>query len=174
MFDPGRPAADEHLAYFARYIDLVPEGHVVAHLQVQLEPCLKALGALTDAQATHRYAPGKWSVLEVIGHIVDTERVFSFRALQGARGDLSPLPGYDQAAWLHEEDWRDRRMPDVLLEWRAVREATVQLFANLSTVAWSRRANVSEHVLTPRACAYIIAGHVPYHWRVLHEVYRVV
>ena len=171
--DPGRPSADEHLPYFSRYIDLVPDGGIVAQLASQLEPLLSRLAGLSQAQALHRYAPDRWSVLEVIGHLCDVERVFSFRALHLARGDASALPGFDQDVWMRGVDWNDRRLADVLAEWRAARAAALGVFEHLSAEAWSRRAVVSGHALTPRACAYIMVGHVRHHVRSLEETYGV-
>ena len=173
MLNPGRPTTAEHLPYFSRYIDLVPDGSIVTQLEAQLQAEFAVLEALTPEQAKHRYAPDKWSVLEVIGHICDTERVFSYRALHVARNDPSPLPGFDQDVWMQNVDWTGRTLHDVMLEWRGVRSATLGLFSHLDEQAWTRHGTVSGNALSPRACAYIIAGHVRHHMNIFKEHYGV-
>lgn len=168
---PQRPGPEEHLPYFSRYIDLVPDGDVVAMMQNQLEPIIKKLETLSPEQANHRYAEGKWSVLEVLGHLSDTERVFTFRALHFARGDGNPLPGFDQDAWANNVDFAARDLSSILFEWRGVRQAAVSLFGNLSSEAWLRRGVASGHAMSPRACAYIIVGHLIYHQQFFRERY---
>ncbi|MDX2004275.1 MAG: DinB family protein [Meiothermus sp.] len=173
MSHAQRPDPSEHLPYFSRYVDLVPEGDIVQMMETEFARVLSRLSALTPAQARYRYAEGKWSVTEVVGHICDTERVFTYRALHAARRDPSPLPGFDQAQWAGEVDYASRDLPDVLNEWRTVRAASISLFGNLSAEAWSRRATVSGNALTPRACAYIIVGHVLHHLKGFENDYGV-
>ena len=171
MLNPGRPDPSEHIAYFSRYISLVPEGPIVRLLAQDFERMDSLFGTLTPQQAQHRYAPGKWSALEMIGHICDTERVFAYRALHAARKDPSPLPGFDQDQWMENVDFASRTLPDLLEEWRGIRSASISLFANLSAEAWLYRATVSQNPMTPRACAYIIVGHPIYHMQKLKELY---
>jgi hypothetical protein len=170
--NPQRPSNAEHLPYFSRYIDLVPEGDINTILEAQFAPLEAKLLALTPVQTQHRYAPEKWSVLEVIGHLSDTERVFTFRALHIARGDPSPLPGFDQDTWMQHIDFATRDLKTLLLEWRAVRMAAISLFSSLNSAAWTRIGTASDHAMTPRACAYIIAGHLMYHQTLLCEKYE--
>ena len=165
--DPGRPDADEFADFYGRYIALVPDGDIVS----RLETGFTALNALTPEQAGARYAPGKWSVLEVFGHLSDAERVFSYRALRFARGDPTPLPGFDENAWVPNADFGARDLRGVLNEWRSVRGATVTLFSSLSAEAWSRRGVASGNVVSVRALAYTIAGHELHHLKVLEERY---
>jgi hypothetical protein len=171
--NPGRPTSEEHLPYFSRYIDLVPDGDIIARLEADFERLFALLNTLTPDQARFRYAPDKWSVLEVIGHLSDTERVFCFRATHTARGDATPLPGFDQDTWNAHVDFASRDLPGLLLEWRSVRASSLSLFAHLDAAAWTRRTPISEHPTSPRACAYIIAGHALYHERFLRDVYGV-
>ena len=173
MSHTQRPDPGEHLPYFSRYIDLVPDGDILQMMETEFARVESLLSALTPPQAQHRYAEGKWSVTEVVGHICDTERVFSYRALHAARRDPSPLPGYNQAQWAGDVDYASRDLADVLSEWHAVRAATISLFSNLSAEAWSNRAEVSGNPLTPRACAYIIVGHVFHHLKAFKNDYRV-
>jgi hypothetical protein len=173
MLNPGRPDNSEHPAYFSRYIDLVPQGSVVQLLQEEFERTTALLSILTPQQAQHRYAPGKWSVTEVIGHICDMERLFAYRALHAARQDPSPIPGIDQDVWMEQTNFASRALPDLLDEWRGVRLASSSLFSNLSAEAWGYRAKVEQNPMTPRACAYIIVGHPTYHLQKLKERYGV-
>jgi hypothetical protein len=166
-----RPTADEHLPYFSRYIDLVPEGNIVMFLETQFEPLYENLKNLSLEQTQFRYTPDKWNVLEVLGHLSDTERVFSFRALHIARGDPSQLPGFDQDRWLKNVDFANRDLNSLLLEWRGVRAAAISLFSSLDEAAWLQHGIVSGHTMTPRACAYIIVGHAIYHQQLLRQKY---
>jgi DinB superfamily len=168
-----RPNPDDHLPYFSRYVDLVPEAEIVAFLRADFERLFARLNALRPDQARHRYAPDKWSVQQVIGHLSDTERVFAYRAAHVARGDVTPLPSFDQEIWNAHVDFDARDWQGLLLEWRSVRGASLSLFANLSIEAWSRRTSISGHPTTPRACAYIIAGHALHHERKLEADYGV-
>jgi hypothetical protein len=172
--NPNRPTAEEHLPYFSRYIDLVPEGDINTLLETQFEPLYENLKNLSLEQTQFRYAPSKWNVLEVLGHLSDTERVFTFRALHIARGDPSPLPGFDQDTWLQKVDFASRDLSSLLLEWHGVRTATISLFSSLDSAAWLRRGVASGHAMTPRACAYIIVGHAMYHQQLLREKYGLV
>jgi hypothetical protein len=175
-FDPGRPTTNEHLPYFSRYIDLVPdvlEGCVVAQLEHGFAHSLAVLSILTPAQAQHRYATDKWSVLEVVGHLCDSERVFAYRALHCARHDQSPLPGFDQDAWSHYTNYQGRDLASVLAEWQSVRQASIALFTHLQPMAWLYQTSISNHPMSARACAYIIAGHELYHQKLLQERYGI-
>ncbi len=169
--NPQRPSNTEHLPYFSNYIDLVPDDNINTILETQFAPLETKLLALTPIQIQQRYAPDKWNVLEVIGHLSDTERVFTFRALHIARGDPSPLPGFNQDTWIQHVDFATRDLKTLLLEWRAVRAATTSLFSSLDSAAWTRIGTASGHAITPRACAYIIAGHQMYHQALLREKY---
>jgi hypothetical protein len=169
--NPQRPSNTEYLPYFSKYIDFVPDGNINTILETQFVPFEEKLLALTPDQTQHRYAPDKWNVLEVIGHLSDAERVFTFRALHIARGDPSPLPGFDQDTWSKHVDVTTRNLDSLLLEWRGVRMATISLFSSLDSAAWTRIGTASGHALTPRACAYIIAGHLLHHQALLREQY---
>ena len=169
--NPQRPNPNEHLPYFSRYIDLVPEGDINILLETQFELLHQALANLSTEQAQFRYAPDKWNVLEILGHLSDTERVFTFRGLHIARGDPSPLPSFDQDTWVKNVDFSNRNVADLLLEWRGVRASAISLFSSLENEAWVRQGIASGHAMTPRACAYIIVGHAIYHQKILGEKY---
>jgi hypothetical protein len=165
-----RPAPDEYAPYFGGYIGQVPEGDLVEVLRAQ-QPATSAL-LLTFAHAADRaYAPGKWTVKEVVGHLSDVERVMSCRALRIARGDETPLPSFDENAYTPAGRFDLRTLDDLIAELEAVRAATVALFAGLPPEAWERRGTFSGNPGTPRAIACIIAGHELHHRDILRTRY---
>jgi len=166
-----RPAADEAGDFHFRYINQVPDGEIRGLLQAQLTEALADFERVSEERSAYRYAPDKWSIREVVAHMSDTERVFAYRALWFARGFDTPLPGFDQdvaaaSAGAHDRSWRS-----LVGEFRNVRHATLSLFQDLPAAAWSRRGVASNHPITVRALAYVIAGHVAHHLTVLRERY---
>jgi hypothetical protein len=167
----SRPGSTEAAEYYFTYINKVPAGPILDILESQLEATLAFLGGITEEASVHRYASGKWSIREVLNHINDTERAFAFRALWFARGFAEPLPGYDQdiaaaGAGADEFSWASH-----LADFRAVRESTLTLFRNLPDGAWMRSGIASGKPFTVRALAFIIAGHVEHHLRIITERY---
>lgn len=168
----ARPAADEHNPYFSRYIDRVPEGSdIVQVLAAQDTEIADLLGGVDEERAAYRYAEGKWSIKQVVGHLSDTERVMTYRLLCVARGDQTSLPGFDENVFAENAGSDARTFADLLAEWRAVRAATLPLVANLSDEAWGRRGTANNNPATPRALAWITAGHVIHHADILRERY---
>lgn len=170
-FAPARPAAGEYVEYFAAYISRVPDGDVRAHLAQQLPETAAYIKSRGDAWAMSRYAPGKWSVKEVINHLADAERVFSYRALRIARGDETPLPGFDENKWVPKTHADARSVPSLLDELAAVRAATVALFNSFDDDAWKRIGNASGKPISVRAIGYIACGHERHHLAILKERY---
>jgi len=168
-----RPVAAEYAPYYGRYIDKVPDGDLLRTLEDQGRETQAVLAGLSEAKALHRYAPGKWSVKEVIGHVTDTERVFSYRALRFARGDATALPGFDENAWVPAGSFDARSLADLAAELDAVRRATLALFRGLDAAALARRGTASDNAVSVRAIALIIAGHERHHVALLHERYKV-
>ncbi|HEX8354211.1 MAG TPA: DinB family protein [Pyrinomonadaceae bacterium] len=168
---PARPEADEYASYYEKYVSLAPDSDVVGALERQAAETLALLRALPEERGAHRYGEGKWSVKQLVGHINDTERIFSYRALAIARGDRQPLPGMDQEEWMAGSDFDARTLADLLDEFEAVRGATLHLLRHLSLEAWARRGTASDNEVTVRALAYIIAGHEAHHVGVLRERY---
>ena len=166
-----RPAPDEYAPYYGRYIALVPDGPIVETLREQITETTALLSALPDAKAEHRYEPGKWSLKEVIGHVIDGERIFSYRALRFARRDETPLPGFEQDDYVPAGAFGRRTIRSLLDEFRVVREATVHLFQNLDEEALSRSGIASENRMSVRALAWVIAGHERHHRGVIRERY---
>ncbi len=153
---PARPGKDEYAPDYEKYTALVPEGDVVETLTRQLDDTLSLLGGLSAEQADSRYAPGKWSVKEVVGHIIDAERVFAYRALRIARGDATPLPGFEQDGYIETGNFGARDLADLAEEFALVRRSTVKLLGNLDSDAWLRRGTASDNVVSVRAIAHIM------------------
>jgi DinB superfamily len=168
-----RPQTDEYAEFYSGYISKVPGEDPLAFLEQQLESAVTWLRGVADASGDLRYEPGKWSVKEVIGHIIDTERVFAYRALVFARGDRTPLPGFDQDPWAQHANYANVPMRDITAEFEAVRRATILLFRQLDSEAWSRRGIGNNKEMTVRAVAFIIGGHTQHHLDILKARYRI-
>jgi uncharacterized damage-inducible protein DinB len=168
-----RPDAAEYTPYYGTYIGKVPEGDLLLTLEDQRRETQRLLAGLSEARALHRYAPGKWSIKEVIGHLADTERVFCYRALRFARADDTALPGFDEKAWVPAGKFDSRSLQALAAELDAVRRATLALFRGLDATALSRRGTANNNAVTVRALAWIIAGHERHHVALLHERYLV-
>lgn len=171
--DLGRPAPTEHADLYGRYIARVPDGDVLEHLASQIVDTSRALRNLPPERAAHRYAPGKWSVAEVTGHLADAERVFAYRALRFGRGDETPLAGFDENAYTPAGQFDRRPIADVVDELVAVRTATLALFRGLPPGAAARSGTANRQAITVRALAWIIAGHELHHGEVLRERYGI-
>lgn len=166
------PAADEYGGRFADYISRIPPGTDVLDLLArQREETLALFDTVPEARGAHRYAPGKWSVKQVLVHLSDTERIMAYRALRIGRGDPTPLPGFDEEAYAPVSGADAQPLAALVAEWGEVRQATVSLFRHLPPEAWGRRGIASEVPLSVRALAWIIAGHVRHHLGVLAERY---
>jgi DinB superfamily len=160
---PQLPAPHEFAPYYARYVSLVPPGDVVRHLDTQLPITLAFLGGVGEARSGEPAAPGKWSLRQVVGHMADTERVFAYRAMRIARGDVTPLPGFEQDDYVRAGRFDERSLRSLTDELADVRRATVRLFDGLPADAWMRGGTASGFPVTANALAYIIAGHEMHH-----------
>ena len=168
-----RPAAGEFIPYYGTYIARVPAGDLAGILATQGASTQRLLALLGDARARHRYAPEKWSVKEVIGHLADAERVFAYRARRFARADESPLAGFDEKAYVPIADFDRRPLAALLAEFAAVRAATLALVTSLDEAAWRRQGTANGAGVSVRALACIIAGHELHHLAILRERYGV-
>ena len=169
-----RPQPGEYAPHYERYISLVPGNDVhaaLAALEDQRRQMLLLLSGRTEADGDLRYAPGKWSLKEVLGHINDTERIMSYRALRIARGDATPIEGFEQDDYVRNSPFALRPLADLIEDYIAVRRATVSLFRNLDEAAWTRQGVANKNEVTVRALAYIIAGHELHHRRIIEEKY---
>jgi uncharacterized damage-inducible protein DinB len=165
-----KPEPDEYLAYYGKYIALVGDDAMAA-LRKQAAATPRLLKGVSESQAMFRYAPGKWSVKEVLGHVMDGERVFGYRALRFARADGTPLPGFDENAWVPAAGFERRTMTELAAEYEAVRAATLALFGSFDSAALVRRGAANNAEVSVRALAHIIAGHELHHVGLLRERY---
>ena len=167
-----RPGADEYAAFYGGYIALVPaEADVLGLLAEQCSATSAWLRNLSDEQAERRYAPGKWSVKEIVGHLSDVERIMAYRALRIARGDSTPLPGFDEKAYVPMARSDDLEVGDLVDEWVATRQATIAMLEHFPSDAWARRGTANGGPLSARALAFIIAGHERHHVETIHTRY---
>lgn len=166
-----RPVLDESGPYYARYIAEVPDGDVAKHLVGQMGDTLALLASLSDDEALYRYAEGKWSVKEIVGHVADAERIFGYRLLRVVRGDATPLPGFDENAFVAGAEFDRIPLAQLLHALRIGRENTTTLVHSLRPSDWDRRGTASDTPLSARALVWIIAGHELHHRTVLRERY---
>jgi len=166
-----RPLPVEYAPYYDRYISLVQGNDLLATLDEQRRQTVLLLSGRSEADGDLRYAPDKWSLKEVLGHLNDTERIMAYRALRIARGDATPIEGYEQDDYVRNSPFAKRPLADLIEDYIAVRRATLSLFRNLDEPAWTRRGVANKNEVTVRALAYIIAGHELHHRRILEEKY---
>jgi uncharacterized damage-inducible protein DinB len=169
----ARPLPDEYAPYYDRYISRVRDGNIVETLAAGVQETARLVRALPEERGGHRYAEGKWSVREVIGHVADGERIFAYRALRFARGDATPLPGFDENAYVPNSGADARTLASLVDELEAVRSATVALFDGLTADAWLRRGTSNGLAMSVRSFAWIAAGHELHHRELLQTRYMV-
>jgi|SRR5579859_2519643 len=167
----ARPNATEHAPYYAKYIEKVPQGDLLSILERQRQETATLLKGIPESKAGHRYAPGKWSIKEVVGHVNDAERVFAYRAMRIARGDATPLASFEQDQFVAAGNFDARSLADLAAEFDAIRRATIALLKSFEAEAISRRGNASGKDVSVRALAYIIAGHERHHMDIVKERY---
>ena len=167
----SRPLPGEFAPAYAPYVAAVPTGDVLAILQVQSDAVSALFGGLSEAQAGFRYAPGKWSMKDLLQHLIDAERVFSYRAMRVGRGDTTPLPGYEENAFAAAAHADHRAMADLLAEWQAVRAGSQALFRSLPEAAWANVGNANGVPITARCFPFLCAGHTAHHLGIIRERY---
>jgi hypothetical protein len=166
-----RPDSTEYAPYYGKYISLVPDGDIVVTLGKQIEGSLGLLRGLSETQGGLRYAPGKWSIKEVVGHLIDAERIFSYRALRFARKDQTPLAGFEENSYVEHANFDSRKLADLVEEFECVRRSSLHFFKNLDGDSWLRRGIASDNEVSVRALAYITAGHELHHVEILRARY---
>jgi hypothetical protein len=166
-----RPQPGEYAPYYDRYISLVLGNDILAALDEQRRQMLLLLSGRPEADGDLRYAPGKWSLKEVLGHLNDTERIMGYRTLRISRGDQTPIEGFEQDDYVRNSPFARRPLADLIEDYIAVRRATISLFRNLDEAAWSRRGVANKNEITVRALAYVIAGHELHHRGIVEEKY---
>lgn len=169
---PSRPQAGEYAPYYDKYISLIHGNDVLGTLDEQRRETLLLLSGRTDdEEGNFRYAPDKWSLKEVLGHINDSERIFAYRALRIARNDQTNIEGFEQDDYVRYGPFARCRLEELVEDYIAVRRSTLSLFRNLDEAAWTRRGVANKNEVTVRALAYIVAGHELHHRRILEEKY---
>ncbi|HUP49901.1 MAG TPA: DinB family protein [Thermoanaerobaculia bacterium] len=168
-----RPEPSEYAPYFQSYLELVPEDDILAALGDQVEVTSSLLGGVDEERAGYRYAPGKWTVRQVVGHMGDTERILAFRALSISRGETNPLPGYDEDSYVRGANFDSWPYADLIDSLGIIRRANILMFRHLSPEAWDRRGLANRNATTVRGLAYTILGHERHHLRVLRERYGI-
>ena len=167
----NKPDSTEYAPYYEKYVSLVPDGQIVVTLGKQIETTLGLLGGLSETQGGLRYAPGKWSVKEVVGHLIDAERIFVHRAFRFARNDQTPLSSFDENSYVDNANFDSRKLADLAEEFACVRKSSLFLFNNLDGDLWLRRGIASDNEVSVRALAYITAGHELHHVGILRSRY---
>jgi len=166
-----RPLPGEYAEGYAPYLAAAPEGDALALLQSQLGEVEALYAGLSETKGGYRYAPGKWSLKDLLQHLSDSERIFAYRCLRIGRGDATPLPGFDENAFALAASADGRPLADLLADFRAARRASLELFRSLPKEAWARQGTSNGRVLTARCIPYIDLGHVAHHLAVLRERY---
>jgi hypothetical protein len=168
-----RPEHEEYAPYYGKYISLISGADILETLDEQRRQTLLLLCGRDEADGDFRYAPEKWSVKEVVGHMCDTERVFAYRALRISRGDRTSMEGFEQDDYVRNGPFAHGPLAEVIDDYIAVRRATLTLLRNLEEAAWTRRGIANKNEVSVRALAYMIAGHEVHHRRILEEKYFV-
>src|SRR6266480_2068722 len=167
----GQPLESEYAPYYHGYISQVSEDDILPVLRSQTDALDVLLGRVTPERETYRYAEGKWSIREMIGHLIDGERVFGYRSFCIARGEKQNLPGFDQNDYMLTAPYNHIELEDLLSELRLVRLSNIAMFRSLDEEAWNRVGTANGNEITVRALAFIMGGHVRHHMNVLKERY---
>lgn len=166
-----RPRSGEYAPYYDRYISQVTEPNAIEALEHQLDEMLALFRSLDEGKGDLRYAPEKWSIRQVLGHIIDGERVFAYRALRFGRGDRTPLPGFDESVYAETAGAENRSLKDLVAEIEALRRANIAMFRGLPDAAWTRSGTANDVEMSVRALAFVIAGHGRHHTNLVKERY---
>ena len=167
----ARPLPGEHSEGLAAYIARVPEGDIMTLLEGQMDAVASLFGGLSEAQGAYRYAPGKWSLKDLLQHFSDAERIFAYRCLRIGRGDATPLPGWEEDDYAQAAKADTRATADLLTDFQAARLASLHLFRSLSDAAWMQQGTSNGRSLTARCVPYISLGHAAHHLAVIRERY---
>jgi uncharacterized damage-inducible protein DinB len=167
-----RPAPGEFLPYYGTYIDRVPDGDIVETLSRQIGDSLALIKSIPEASGDKRYAPEKWSIRDVVGHVIDAERIFTYRALRFARAATTPVAGFDEGAYVKNGPFAKISLATLADELDHLRRATVHFFGNLDAGAFARCGTANDAEISVRALAFILAGHESHHMNVLRTRYH--
>lgn len=173
VFNMSRPAETEYASFYQTYVAHVTEEDILPAMRSQIDALDVLLDRVPPERETYAYAEGKWSIRQIIGHLIDGERVFGYRALCIARGETQSLPGFDENAYMPNAPYANVELEDLLSEFRLVRLSNIAMFRTLDKDAWAREGIANGSPVTVRALAYIMAGHVRHHMGVLRDRYQV-
>jgi hypothetical protein len=168
---PEHPRSDEYQSAYERYVALVPKGDILESLERQREQLLALVRSIPGEKEEFRYAPDKWSMREVVGHVIDAERIFGYRALCIARGETKSLPGFQENDYARNSEAGGISLSQLAEEFGHVRSSHIHLFRRLRPAEWLRLGTADGHPISVRALAYIIAGHAAHHEGILRERY---
>lgn len=167
----NRPSKDEYAAFYETYVSLVPENDILAVLTAQIGEWQLLFASVSEEESLHRYAEGKWSIREVVGHLVDGERIFAYRAARIGRGDETPIEGFEQDFYVEHSRFHETALADLVKELIHCREANLLMLRQFDERAWGNRGTASGNPVTARAIAFIMAGHIRHHVAVLKQRY---
>ncbi len=168
----GPVPADEAAPVYAEFLAAFPDGQVGRHLQAQIVELEQLCASLTDADAMFRYAEGKWTIKDVIGHLLDGERIFAYRLLRISRGDTTELPGFEENDYVPEGQFNRRSLQNLIAEFTLQRASTLALANSIPPEAWPRMGTANGHRISARALVFVILAHTAHHFRVLRERYQ--
>ena len=169
----NRPEKQEYAEFYETYVSLAPETDIVVALENQSADLQNLFAGVSDEKANFRYAEGKWSVKELLGHMIDGERVFSYRALRISRKDETPLAGFEENSYVANSNFKNTALADFVEEFSLLRQSNVLFFKNLSDEAWLNTGTASDATVSVRALAYIMFGHVAHHANILRTRYLI-
>lgn len=167
----AKPETDEYASYYGKYVSLIDDDDIVAVLESQLDATVACLRGLSEEQGNYAYEPGKWSIKQLVGHINDAERIFAYRTLRIARGDQTPLPGFEQDDYIAGANFDALTLAELTTEFELIRRSNLALFKQFSDEVWVRRGTASDNPISVRALVYIIAGHEAHHMNILRSRY---
>jgi len=167
----NRPEKTEYAEYYERYVSLVGESEIIDVLESQQFEMLELFKNIDEEKSLFAYAEGKWSIKELIGHLTDGERIFAYRALRISRADRTPIEGFEQDGYIENSNFNKTPLAALIDELILSRQANLILFKNLTDEAWQRTGTASENPVSVRALAYIMAGHIRHHLKILAERY---
>lgn len=167
----GKPAASEYNEYYHKYVSLVEDADLLCAMEDQIRDTRELFAGFPEERGSHAYADGKWTIKEVISHLLDGERIFGYRLLRIARGDETPMEGFEQDGYIENSHANERGFNDLLCEFGELRAANMRLMHSLDESDWHRAGTASGSPVTARALAYIMAGHVRHHLNIIQERY---
>lgn len=168
----NRPHPDEFAPFYQKYIDTVDDD-VIDELETQAHAFPEFLRAIPAGRQDFRYAPGKWSVKELVGHVIDTERIMMYRALRFSRNDTTPVAGFDEEHYVAHAHFSERTLEELAEEFNLLRRANLHLVRSLQETDLSRKGTANDHLVSVKALLFIMAGHLNHHRHILTERYLV-